>query len=65
MLTRRCRSKRTKRRFRFIYEIVKESLEIKINMFLQICDAPNALYENGIIKDNEQYSSFLNQTLFD
>nr|WP_307916295.1 hypothetical protein [Mycoplasmopsis bovis] len=33
-------------------------------MFLQICDAPNALYENGIIKDNEQYSSFLNQTLF-
>ncbi len=32
-------------------------------MFLQICDAPNALYENGIIKDNEQYSSFLNQTL--
>lgn len=42
----------------------KESLEIirnfkKLDKYVfAICDAPNALYENGIITDSEVYSSF-------
>ncbi|EIN14927.1 Hypothetical protein MAGb_5440 [Mycoplasmopsis agalactiae 14628] len=42
----------------------KESLEIiknfrKLNKYVfAICDAPNALYENGIITESEVYSSF-------
>ena len=38
-------------------EIVREFRNQNKYVFA-ICDAPNALYENGIIKDNEQYSSF-------